>query len=71
MGTFAENLRTLRKEAGLSQLSLALELDLAQKSIDYFEHGTKVPSVATIVSIADYFHVSVDYLLGREVDRKI
>lgn len=61
-----KNLALLRKEFGLSQQKLGNEIGLARNTICQYESGNRVPDVDTLKKIADYFDVSIDYLLGRE-----
>ena len=58
-------LRDLRKEKGLSQVHLAIDLCICQNSISRFESGVRKPDYDTLIQIADYFNVSLDYLVGR------
>ena len=58
-------LRQLRKEKKLSQLRLALELHMNQNSISRYETEEREADYATLILFADYFGVSIDYLLGR------
>lgn len=58
----------MREEKGISQLKLAMDLNLNQNSISRYENGTREADYATLIRIADYFHVSLDYLLGRVSD---
>ncbi len=55
----------LRKEKGLSQISFALKLNITQYMVSAYESGRNQPSLEMIVQIADFFNVSVDYLLER------
>jgi len=66
---FADNIRKLRKEKELSQANLAKELKVAQQTIGKWEKGITRPRPKMLEKIADYFHVSTDYLLGREDDQ--
>ncbi len=59
------NLRKLRKEKGISQLKLALDLNMSQNTISRYETGEHEPGINELIRIADYFDVSVDYLIGR------
>ncbi len=61
-------LKELRKKKGLSQLRLATELNTTQNTISRYENGEREPGIAELLKIADYFNVSVDYLLGRTDD---
>lgn len=58
-------LKELRKKRRLSQITLAMELNMNQNSISRYENGEREADYATLIAIADYFNVSVDYLLGR------
>lgn len=58
-------LKQLRKERKISQLKLALDLNMNQNAISRYENMEREADYETLVKIADYFGVSVDYLLGR------
>lgn len=58
-------LKELREKRGISQVRLAIELNLNQNSISRYESGAREADYATLITIADYFNVSLDYLLGR------
>ena len=64
-------LRELRKEKNITQLKLAMELNMSQNSISRYEKGDREPGLAELIRIADYFDVSVDFLLERTDNRKI
>ncbi len=56
-------LRELRLRRGISQLRLAMELHMNQNSISRYETGEREADYATLIKLADYFCVSIDYLL--------
>lgn len=58
-------LRELRKAHGISQLKLSLELNMSQNTISRYETGEREPGINELIKIADYFNVSVDYLIER------
>lgn len=58
-------LKELRKAKGITQVRLAMDLDTTQNTISRYETGEREPGIAEMIRIADYFHVSVDYLIGR------
>lgn len=58
-------LKELREKRGMSQVRLAIELDLNQNTISRYESGAREADYRTLIAIADYFDVSLDYLLGR------
>lgn len=61
-------LKELRKVRGISQLKLALDLNMNQNSISRYEKGVREADYKTLIALADYFQVSVDYLLERTND---
>ena len=58
-------LKELRKARNISQLKLALDLDMNQNSISRYETGERQADYETLIRFAEYFDVSLDYLLGR------
>ena len=58
-------LKEIRKSKGISQIRLAMELNTSQNTISRYETGEREPGIAELIKIADYFNVSVDYLLER------
>lgn len=65
MKIFADRLLELRKEKGVSQKTLAKALEVSFSVVCYWETDRSEPTAPNLVKIADYFSVSVDYLLGR------
>ena len=65
MTSFAARLRQLRAREGLRQKDLAAHLGLAQTTIANYEQGSRFPDEKTMYKMADHFHVTLDYLLGR------
>ena len=61
-------LKLLRKQRGISQLKLAMDLNMNQNSISRYETGEREADYATLIKFADYFGVSIDYLLDRTDD---
>lgn len=58
-------LKQLRKAKGISQLRLAIILNTNQNTISRYETGEREPGISELIKIADFFNVSIDYLLGR------
>ena len=58
-------LKLLRKQRKISQLKLAMDLGLSQNSISRYETGEREADYATLILLANYFNVSIDYLLER------
>ncbi len=65
MQIFSERLLDLRKEKGISQAALAKSLEVSYAVVCYWETNRSEPTAPNLVKIADFFDVSVDYLLGR------
>ena len=61
-------LKELRKQKGITQIKLATDLNLSQNSISRYEQGVREADYKTLIMFADYFNVSVDYLLERTND---
>lgn len=58
-------LKELREKRGISQLKLAMDLGLTQNSVSRYESGMREADYKTLIALADYFNVSIDYLLER------
>ena len=61
---FGERVYLLRKQAGLSQKQLGIVLGLSNKAICTMEGGSRGTTIEKLATLAEYFHVSTDYLLG-------
>lgn len=66
----AERMKELRKEKKLRQEDAAAELKISMSAYCRYELGTREPSASVLERMADYYGVSVDYLLGRSDERK-
>lgn len=60
-------LKELRICTGLTQAEMAKNLNLKRTQYARYEIGTSEPNISTLVKLADYFHVTIDELLGHEV----
>ncbi len=69
--TFPERISAIRKEMKLSQEKFGELVNVSQRSVAFWESGERMPSHATISSLADRLNVSVDYLLGRSDEKAI
>ena len=65
---FSERLLALRKEHKLSQTQLADQLNVSFHQVSKMEKGQRAASIEVLCSLADYFDVSLDYLVGRSDD---
>ncbi len=64
-------LKELRKSRGITQIRLSLDLNMTQNTISRYETGVHEADYKTLILFADYFDVSVDYLLGRTENPKV
>ncbi len=71
VSNFGEILKMLRKNAHMTQQELADMLWISKSSVSCYEQDTRFPSSEMLIRIANVFHVSVDYLLGREEKQRI
>lgn len=65
-----ENLRMLRIEKGLTIMELALEMDVVPSTIQQYETGVNEPKIEMLIRLSDYFHVTIDFLVGRSPVRE-
>ena len=65
------NLKLLRKQRGLTQLQLQLATGIEQSLISKFESGQRIPPTDTLLVLADFYGVSIDYILMRTDNLKI
>ena len=63
---FAERLKELREERGLSQQQLAKEVGLTDSAIGFWELNKRVANIEAVIKLAVFFDVSIDYLVGLE-----
>ncbi len=61
-------IKDLRKARRITQLKMAMDLNMSQNTISRYESGEREPGIAELIRIADYFCVSIDYLVGRTDD---
>ena len=63
-------LKTMRTQAGISQAQFAKDMGVAQNTVSNWENENRTLDAETLSRVADYFHVSVDYLLGKPERRE-
>lgn len=66
MSNFGEKLKTLRENKNLTQKKLANSLNIGQTTIANYEKNIRFPNLEILISIADFFEVSIDFLVGRQ-----
>ena len=58
-------LKELRKRRGYSQISLQMQTGIEQSLLSKFENGERIPPTETLLRLADFYNVSMDYIMGR------
>ena len=65
MADFAERIKELRLESGMTQTDVGNIIGVKRHSVYTYEKGLNYPEVRCLIMLADYFKVSLDYLVGR------
>lgn len=68
MSSFTDRLRKLRKNKGDTQKQMAILLGITERHYQRYEAGTIEPNHKTTIKLAEFFNVSIDYLLGVSDD---
>ena len=68
MHDLGASFKKIRIEKMLTQKQVATGIGVGERQYQYYEYGEKVPSALLLISLADYFDVSIDYLVGRSDD---
>lgn len=70
MSNLKERLKELRLAKQLKQNEFAKHLDISDRTVRHYENGDREPDIDKLIEIADFFEVSLDYLVGRSDDPK-
>ncbi|MDR3216191.1 MAG: helix-turn-helix domain-containing protein [Clostridiaceae bacterium] len=62
---FGENLKELRLERNLGQVELAKAISVSKGIISLWENNQREPTLSSLLALAEYFNVSIDFLVGR------
>lgn len=65
----SDKIKELREQAGFTQTQLAKKLDVTRSSVNAWEMGLSTPTTQYVVSLANLFHVSTDYILGIDTEQ--
>ena len=68
MVNFCERLNELKLTKNLLQKDIAKDVNLSLRAYQYYERGERQPNLSTLIALADYFDVSLVYLVGRSDD---
>jgi transcriptional regulator with XRE-family HTH domain len=66
---FGSNLKHIRTNSGLTQKQLAESTGLGVRTIQQYEANDRKPTFDALIALADYFQVSIDYLVGRSDEK--
>lgn len=69
MAIFGQRLRKLREQKGITQAEISKALKMNRATYAHYETGRREPDIATLRLLAEYFNVSVDYLIGKTNER--
>lgn len=64
MSQFADRLKQLRKQSGLTQKEMANKLNIQRVTYSHYETGRSQPSIDTLIILSSIFVCSIDYLVG-------
>ena len=70
MADFSQRMKELRRERQLKQQQMADQFSVKLRTYQGYEYGESYPEVAKLIAIADFFDVSLDYLVGRSEERE-
>ncbi|MDE7297143.1 MAG: helix-turn-helix domain-containing protein [Clostridia bacterium] len=67
---FQESLKELRNERKIGQTELAKAIGVSSGIISLWKNGLREPTLSNLIALADYFDITIDYLVGRELSNK-
>ena len=63
-------LKAIRKQKKLSQLKVAMDLSISREALSHYENGKRSPDVDMLVTLSNYYNVSIDFLIrGKELSK--
>lgn len=71
LGDDMNNLRKIRKERNFTQIAIQMQTGIEQALLSKYETGERVPTTENLIILADFYNVSIDYLLGRTDNPKV
>ena len=68
---FLKGLKLIRKDRKLTQLKVAMDLNISREALSHYENNKREPSIDLLIKMSEYFNVSIDYLInGEEFNKK-
>lgn len=71
MSVFSDRIKLLKTQKHLLQKDIAAEIGVSLRAYQYYETDQREPTMSVLITLADYFDVSIDYLVGRTDNPKI
>lgn len=71
MSDLASQFKKVRKEKGFTQKQVAEGIGIAEQNYQQYEYGKVIPSAAILIKLAEFFEVSLDYLVGKSDNPKL
>lgn len=68
MSTFSDRILALKNTQNKKQKDIAAAAGVSVRAYQYYEAAQKEPTLSVLIALADYFDVSLDYLVGRSDD---
>ena len=68
MANFVDRLKMCRKALNSTQKQVAQAIETSEQNYQRYERGSQQPTLPVLIALADYFDVSIDYLVGRSDD---
>ena len=66
-----KGLKLIRKDRKLTQLKVAMDLNISREALSHYENNKREPSIDLLIKMSEYFNVSIDYLInGEEFNKK-
>lgn len=65
MSVFSQRIKQLKAEKGALQKNIAEYINVSTRAYQYYERDEREPTLSVLIALADYFNVSIDYLVGR------
>lgn len=63
---FLKGLKQIRKERRLTQLKVAMDLNISREALSHYENSKREPSIDLLIKMSEYFNVSIDFLINGE-----
>ncbi len=67
-----KGLKQIRTERRLTQVKVAMDLNISREALSHYENGKREPSIDLLIKMSRYFNVSIDYLIkGKEFEKSL